>query len=74
MSPSLASALVLQSKGADAVCIGTLFAVAQESELTTEEKIAFAESTILPYTSKDSAKVFKKNPDGTTVRIGDSSR
>lgn len=57
--------------GADAVCIGTLFAVARESELSIDEKLAFAEGTMIPRTTLGT--ITRENPDGSAVRLGDSS-
>jgi NAD(P)H-dependent flavin oxidoreductase YrpB (nitropropane dioxygenase family) len=57
--------------GADAVVIGTLFAVARESELSIDEKLAFAEGSMIPQTTLGT--LTRKNPDGSTVRVGDSS-
>jgi NAD(P)H-dependent flavin oxidoreductase YrpB (nitropropane dioxygenase family) len=68
--------------GADAVAIGTLFAVARESELSSADKIAFAEAAAAappspsPSTKgspKVAAPVTRTNPDGSVVKRGDAS-
>ena len=66
--------------GADAVAIGTLFAVARESELSSDDKIAFAEAAALPRNNRSpqaasatATGTTRTNPDGSVVKIGDSS-
>jgi len=60
--------------GADAVCIGTLFAVAAESDLTTEEKLKFARGIALPKGAPGAEEVASRvNPDGSRVRAGESN-
>ena len=54
--------------------IGTLFAVAAESDLTTEEKLRFARGMSLPKGAPESKEAISRvNPDGSTVRIGESN-
>ena len=53
--------------------IGTLFAVAAESDLTTEEKLRFARGMSLPKGPEASEATQRVNPDGSTVRIGESN-
>ena len=54
--------------------IGTLFAVAAESDLTTEEKLKFARGMSLPKGAPGAKEATSRvNPDGSTVRIGESN-
>ena len=56
--------------GADAVCIGTLFAVSAESDLSVEEKLKFADAAGQPRSGDLWAT--HRNPDGSTVKLGNS--
>jgi hypothetical protein len=56
------------------VCIGTLFVVSAESELTTEEKKKFAGGIVLPKDAPEAVKATTRlNPDGSKVKLGESS-
>jgi hypothetical protein len=56
--------------GADGVCIGSLFAVCAESDLSGQEKMKFADAAEQPRVGH--AWATHMNPDGSEVKLGDA--